>query len=314
MEFITSPPSQSVVAAGLNEQLSYINQSMSTYIADSELMKLNKTAKVGHCFEVSEELFGLIKQAKAVAAQTNNAYDVTVGPLVDLWGFGPTQQAVTVAQLTRWKPPTRAEVDTVRAQVGFDAVTLHQVKQCVTFAKPVQLDLSSIAKGYGVDRLTQHLRELGFTRSLVEIGGEVFAQGEKPRPRPWLKAQPWQIGIERPNGEIQTIQSIALRNQGVATSGDYRNYRESKGQRYSHIIDPRTGEAKPKTLHSVSVVHESAALADAWATALMVLGEHEAKQLAKRLQLKVLLVFESKTDQGLQTWASDHFALSNLDP
>ena len=275
--------------AAVDAELAAVNQEMSTYIPDSELMRVNR-APVAQPVALSENLALVIGQALEIYRQSNGAFDVTVGPLVNVWGFGPQPEPETV--------PTTAEIDALRAQIGSNALILDG--QQLTRNRPVEVDLSAIAKGHGVDRIEDLLVQEGIGNFLVEVGGELRTAGVNPA------GQTWRIGIERPSGGQVVQKPVAVSGKGIATSGDYRNYYERDGKRYSHTIDPRTGHPVEHRLASVTVIADSAAMADGYATALNVMGAEAALKLAEELQLAVFLLV--KTDSGFEERASDAFA------
>ena len=217
--------------------------------------------------------------------------DVTVGPLVNLWGFGPQAKPEQV--------PTAEELEAVRDYVGYRKLRIenHQL----TKAHPkVYVDLSTIAKGYGVDRVAYLLDDLEITQYLIEIGGEIRTRGGKP------DGQPWRLAVEKPVSTERSIQEIVSFNEGaLATSGDYRNFYEENGRRYSHIINPLTAEPIQHNLVSVSVYTDDCMSADAYATALLVMGTEQAKAFVQKHQLAALLVY--KTDDGFGEWVSPAF-------
>jgi len=244
-----------------------VDRGMSTYRPDSELSRLNRQAAEAP-FVASPELGEVLGMARAVSAASNGAFDVTVGPLVDAWGFGPAKGA---------RPPSAEDIARLRARVGWESLVLDPVVQTITKTRPeARADLSGIAQGYGADRIARALEERGFGDYLVEVSGEMRTRGTN------AEGVPWRIGIERPDGagERRPHYIVPLAGLSLATSGDYRNYFDLDGRRYSHEIDPKTGEPVAHRLASVSVVHPVCALADAWATALFVLGEARGREVA----------------------------------
>lgn len=239
----------------------------STWAPESELSRLN-AGRPGTPHAVSADLLAVLQLAQDIHARSRGAFDVTVGPLVNLWGFGPRAAADI--------PDARA-IAAARAQTGFDALHVDHTAGTVAFAKPLTLDLSGIAKGYAVDRVAELLLARGFTDFLVEIGGELRLQGRA------ADGEGWNVAIERPEpGKPAVYTRIDSMGDAIALagSGDYRNYRERKGRRYSHEIDPRTGMPVAHSLASVTVISDTAASADAWATALMALGPAEGRAVA----------------------------------
>ena len=270
----------------IESELERVNLRMSTYLEDSELMKLNRFSG-SEPYEVSEDLFTVLEKALEVGERSGGAYDITIGPVVNLWGFGPEgleSEGVDVE-----------EVEAMRQRVGFDKLHLGEDRRSVTKERGDLFgDLSSIAKGYAVDRVTEALAALGEKNLWVEVGGEVRAMGVN------TLDVAWRVGIERPRLQPGTVQRlVSLENQAIATSGDYRNYREIDGQRYSHILDPRTGWPVRHHLASVSVVHPSCMDADAWATALLVLGAEEGLALAEEQGLAAYFLVR-KGDQFVE--------------
>ena len=211
-------------------------------------------------FAASAETFSVLSQAKQISAATNGAFDITVAPLVNAWGFGPAGRPT--------ETPAAAEIETLRLRTGWDLIDLDQTAVQVTKThRDLIADLSAIAKGHGVDRVVETLEAAELTNFMIEIGGEVGARGVNQ------KNLPWRIGIERPvPGERAVELVVPLVDTSLATSGDYRNYYELDNKRISHTIDPRTGYPITHNIASVSVVHSSCAHADAYATGLLVLG------------------------------------------
>ncbi|MFT7580049.1 MAG: thiamine biosynthesis lipoprotein [Myxococcota bacterium] len=254
-----------------------VNTSMSTYQADSELSRFNASAST-EPFGVSAMLLAVLVEAQATTAVTGGAFDVTVGPLVNAWGFGPKKDTPA---------PTGAELAVLQARVGADKLTVDVSGATVTKARTdVYVDLSAIAKGYGVDQMAAALDRLGYTNYMVEVGGEVRAKGRNKA------GETWRIGVEVPvasaQRRVQTI--VPLDGRSMATSGDYRNYIERDGKRLSHTIDPRTGRPVEHTAASVTVVSETCMKADALATALNVLGPDAGMALAQAKGWAVLML------------------------
>ena len=270
--------------------LAQVNAQMSTYDPDSELSRFNRHQSTQPVV-ISRALERVIGRALEIAEQTDGLLDVTVGPLVNLWGFGPQAKPEQV--------PTAEELEAVRDYVGYRKLRIenHQL----TKAHPkVYVDLSTIAKGYGVDRVAYLLDDLEITQYLIEIGGEIRTRGGKP------DGQPWRLAVEKPVSTERSIQEIVSFNEGaLATSGDYRNFYEENGRRYSHIINPLTAEPIQHNLVSVSVYTDDCMSADAYATALLVMGTEQAKAFVQKHQLAALLVY--KTDDGFGEWVSPAF-------
>ncbi len=240
----------------------------STWAPQSELSRLNRSPP-GQNIGISSELMSVLSMSKTLHVATGGAFDITIGTLVNLWGFGPVNAQAAI--------PDGAAIESGRQDLGISALALDEQGMTVLKQKSLTLDLSAIAKGYAVDRAAGLLAQSGYMSYLVEIGGEIRARGLRPDGQPWL------IAIEAPLANSR-IAYAAIANYGeaiaVAGSGDYRNFREIGGTRYSHEIDPRTGYPIAHDLAAVTVIADSAARADAWSTALMVLGPKEGKALA----------------------------------
>lgn len=243
----------------IRSTLDDVDAKMSTWKADSEISRFNRMG-AGEEMIVSAETFEVLEAARRLGRETGGAFDVTVGPLVDLWGFGPSGSSTTA--------PPAAEVERAREKVGLDLLELHPEDR--TVSKPVggvEVDLSAIAKGYAVDRVIGVLVDAGLERLMVEVGGEVKTRGRTAEERPW------RIGIERPLvGTREVALRIPLVDAALASSGNYRNFIEMDGTTYGHEIDPRTGFPVAHRTRGVSVVTDSCMEADALATALMVMG------------------------------------------
>lgn len=274
----------------LDQRLQAFNQLASTYIPDSELNRLNK-APVGEGHPVMPMLFDIMVLATEVSWLSNGAFDITVAPLVDLWGFGPAKHD---------GKPSDAAIAEALARVGFDQIELDLLDKKVLKRKDLRIDLSAIAKGYGVDVVALWLESLGTKDYLVEIGGEMRVAGLSPR------GDQWRIGVENPDVANSDTIPIRLGNIGVATSGDYRNYFEEDGVRYSHTIDPTSGRPITHNLASVTVLDASCGFADAMATAFSVMGGDKTLKLAEQLQIPVYII--EKGEAGFVRRYSSAFA------
>jgi FAD:protein FMN transferase len=287
------------VDTALRRHLERIDRLMSTWRPDSELSRFNRSASLAP-FSVSDETFEVLRWSLELGALTGGALDVTMAPLVEAWGFGP--------QGPRQGLPSDAEIARLRQITGADRIALDPATRSVRKTHPdVHVDLSAIAPGYAVDRLWSELADRGFTDYLVDVGGEIRARGRNDA------GDPWQIAIDRPQPEGQATQQVVpIADLAIATSGDYRRYREVDGQRVTHILDPRTGRPLTHRLASVTVVDELAIRADGLATALMVLGTRDGLALATKLDIAALFIeragsgfvehttpsFEAITDAG----------------
>ena len=267
---------QKQLQQGIEAQLEQVNRVMSTYINDSEISRFNALAP-HHSFESSPEFFTVLSVALDVGQKSEGTYDVTVMPLVNLWGFGPKGITDTA--------PDAGDIAKLLEQVGQNNIRLDSENLSVMKLHDLSLDFSSLAKGYAVDKVAQWLSAQGIHRFMVEVGGEMRMSGLSGR------SDPWRIAIEQPDSSGRSVAvTIGLSDAAVATSGDYRNYFEADGRRYSHIIDPRTGYPVTQDLVSVTVVHPSSMIADAWATALTVLGAERAMAVAQEQGLAVYFI------------------------
>ncbi len=268
-----------------------VNDSMSTYQSDSELSRFNARAST-EPVDVSPELAAVLRAALEVWRASGGVFDVTVGPLVDAWGFGARGRRQTV--------PADDEVTALLATVGSDKLQLDGA-QLRKLHPALRVDLSAIAKGDAVDRVSALLVSLGEGDHLVDIGGELRARGRNARGEPFV------VGVEEPDPERHAVRlAVTLGDLAIASSGNYRNFFEVDGVRYAHTLDPRTGRPVQHRLSAVSVLHARCAVADAWATALMAAGPDEAWRLANEQQLDVLLLVEG--DGGVVERATPGFA------
>jgi thiamine biosynthesis lipoprotein len=267
-----------------------VNDQMSTYLQSSEVSRFNQSESIDW-FEVSAETVEVVQAAQEISRKTGGAFDVTVGPLVNAWSFGPDPRTHQI--------PEPELLDRLRQSVGYENLSVRVDPPALRKSQPeLQIDLSAIAKGHGVDRVVSMLNDADLPNVFVEIGGEVRTSGSKA-------GQWWKVGIQLPDAGRDAVMIAHAMNTGagndqsMATSGDYRNYFEVDGNRYSHTIDPRTASPVDHLLASVSVVTESCMLADAWATAINVLGEKDGLEVANREGLDVLLVIRKADQFGL---------------
>jgi thiamine biosynthesis lipoprotein len=237
---------------------------MSTYLPDSELSRFN-AAPVDEWFEVSSSTAYVTQRALHYNQITDGCSDVTVGPLVELWNFGPGRET----RGSKLASPPAALLASARAKTGGESLQVRLEPPALRKEKAhLSIDLSSIAKGYAVDVIAEHLLARGFANFMVEIGGEVRAGGSR------LDGQPWRIALEAPDPNQRALHAVVqLDNRALATSGDYRNFREFAGEKVSHIIDPKTGRPLLYRGWSVTLLTPTCLEADALATALLVMGE-----------------------------------------
>ena len=271
-------------------RLAEINQLMSTYIDDSELSLFNQN-QTGECIKLSQDTRLVIESAIQVAKETRGKFDVTLAPLIEVWGFDKKDMHGQV--------PSQAVVEQLLRSIGSDKITVE--KDCIAKkSTTLSINLSAIAKGYGVDEIARIVENEGGAHYLVEIGGEVITKGVNSRNKPW------RIAIESATLDQRTIQKTLTPNGlGVATSGDYRNYFEKDGKRYSHTIDPTTGYPITHNLASITVLHPKVMFADAYATAMMVMGPEESLAFANRHKLAIFMLV--KTEEGFKEVFSDAF-------
>ena len=258
----------------IDEKLELVNNQMSTYRPQSELSLFNQS---NGSYEVSDATIKVVESALNIYQQSNGAFDVTVGPLVNLWGFGPDKKPNKI--------PSDILINETQHRVGSQYLSIEGNKLIKT-NPDLYVDLSSIAKGYGVDVVAELLQDLGITNYLVDIGGELRANGTKP------KLQPWTLAIERPESGQNVQRLLHIGNNAIATSGDYRNYFEFEGIRYSHTIDPSTGKPINHKLVSVTVIDKSSMIADALATAITVLGPEKGLEFATNLKQPVFMLIK----------------------
>ncbi|MGD9083028.1 MAG: FAD:protein FMN transferase [Desulfobacterales bacterium] len=280
----------------IDMRLDEINKSMSTYRKDSEISRFNASNQTGEKFYISEDFFNVMTVAKHIYNLTGGAWDGTIEPLVTLWGFGNSQNKKII--------PTQPEIDKLLANMGFNNIKMSSNRYLVKINPFISLDFASIAKGYGVDQVAALLRTNQIENFLVEIGGEVFAGGFRK------DGKNWKIGINRPKKNApfdQVYKAVYLQNKGFATSGDYRNYFEYEGKRFSHILDPRNGYPVNNGVVSVSIVSDTCIFADGLATAVMVLGHKKGLELVNKLDNTECLIVVQANNGTLIDYYSKGF-------
>ncbi|MGB2242173.1 MAG: FAD:protein FMN transferase [Porticoccaceae bacterium] len=271
--------------------LSKVDNSMSTYKKDSEISQFNRLP-IGQTMTISQEFAEVVEISQKIWQLSNGAFDPTIGPLVDLWGFGPGERHDSI--------PSSETIALTQAKIGFDSVVLKE--QTLSKTKSVALDLSAVAKGYAVDRVANLLEMLALPDYLVEIGGEIRVSGFNS------DGIAWRIAMELPQLFAEVDRVINITDIAVATSGDYRNYFEKDGVRYSHTIDPKTGMPIDHNLASVTVLSPSCAEADAWATAFSVIGAEQGLALANKLNLAAYMLV--RENEEFVSKSSESFDLS----
>jgi thiamine biosynthesis lipoprotein len=282
--------------AKIEGRLDEVNRNLSTWIEDSEISRFNRLREVGAEFPISEDLLRVMKAAAEIFAASDGAWDGTVRPLVDLWGFGPGGPVPSA--------PSAERIAAAKAEVGFDMIEIRPLGALVKRHPSVTVDLSSIAKGYGVDAVAEVMRREGFTDFLVEIGGEVYAAGAR------RDGGAWRVGVNRPDPEAdpdEVYRVVPLAGRALATSGDYRSYVLEDGIRRSHVIDPRSGQPVANGVVSASVLAPSCTQADGLATAVMVMGAEAGLALVERLDNVEALVLVERQGGFLEKHASSGF-------
>lgn len=263
-----------------------INQQMSTYIPDSEISKFNKYEKIDW-FPISDDFAFVMTNAQEVSRITHGFFDTTIAPLIDLWGFGAK---------TKNRLPSSLELEKVKVYTGYSLLNIRLTPPAIQKNDPrLRIDLSAIAKGFAVDKISLYLNSIGLRNHLVEIGGEIRGSGTNQYNKPW------HIAIANPDPSLRTPnRSIKINDNALATSGNYNNYFIKDGIRYSHTINPITSRPITHKLASVTVIADSTMLADAYATAIMVMGEVKGREFAKQQKLKVNLIY--KENNNFKVW------------
>lgn len=288
--------SRAEVQAVIDEVLDDADAHLSTWRDDSEISRFNSLASVDWV-PVSDDLRSVLGEAQRVAGETQGAFDVTVAPIVDLWGFGRDTRAPVHA-------PSAQQLHDARDNVGRALLEVQEQPPAIRKRREgVRVDVAGIAPGFAVDRIAERLRRLRVKDALVELGGEVRAWGRNPDGVPWI------VAVEAPvAGERRVYALVQLDGQSISTSGDYRDFRLVDGTRVSHTIDPRTGLPVDRGLASVSVVHPSAMTADAYATALIVLGPGPGLRFATEHHLAALLLERVPGRAGWREHVTPEFA------
>ncbi|AFJ46414.1 FAD:protein FMN transferase ApbE [Shimwellia blattae] len=278
----------------IQSQLDGDDQLMSTWKPDSALSRFNQSRSTAP-WPVDEALSDIVTEALRVGAKTYGAMDITVGPLVNLWGFGPDKQPV--------KTPDASQIARAKAQTGLKHLTVINKAGQQWLQKDIPglyVDLSTVGEGYAADHLARLMEREGVSRYLVSVGGAVVTRGTNG------EGNPWRVAIQKPTDQENAVQAVVdLNGHGISTSGSYRNYYELDGKRISHVIDPVSGAPIQHKLVSVTVIAPSALEADAWDTGLMVLGTEKAQQVAREQQLAVYMI--TRQEQGFAVWMSPQF-------
>ncbi|WP_105903205.1 FAD:protein FMN transferase [Vibrio gangliei] len=283
-------PTPETLQAEIDKVLEKVNDEMSTYRPDSELSRFNQH-KSSEPFVVSKDTATVVREALRINKLTEGAMDVTVGPIVNLWGFGPEDRPDVV--------PTPEKLAERRAITGIEHLS-ETGDALIKDIPELYVDLSSIAKGRGTDEVADYLESIGIHNYMVEVGGEIRVKGKN---RDGVR---WRIAVEKPVVDQRSVENIIEPgDMAIATSGDYRNYFEEDGVRYSHIINPKTGTPINNKVVSVTVLDPSSMTADGLSTGLMVLGEEEGLRIANLHNIPVLYIV--KTENGFEEFSSNAF-------
>ena len=279
--------------ARINAALAQVNHQMSNWDPASEISRFNASKGTDETF-VSRELAHVMQAAEDVNKASEGRFDTTMGPLIELWGFGAPGGK---------RMPQDGEILEAQARSGHGATLKVGVGAIQKIQPDTQVYLAAIGKGFGADQVGRALEGLGLSDYMVEIGGDLYASGLN------ADGKPWQIGIEKPASLSGVLDVVGVSGMRLASSGDYRNYFEQDGARYSHVIDPVTGRPITHKTASATVLAENAMLADAWATAMLILGRERGLEIAKANDLAVLFVErdESASDLRFKTTASENF-------
>ena len=257
------------------------NKILSNWDKDSEISIINKTNKTT-AIKISDELNEVFKTAKEINAQSNGFFDLTLDPIIELWGFGYKSKQMQII-------PKDNQIKNILSLIGQKSFLEMDFdnNELIKKNKDIKINLSSIGKGYGIDLIGKKLDQLGINNYIINIGGDILTKGYNS------KKQNWVIGIENPNLKEKLIKEIVnLTNKGLATSGDYKNFFSKDGKKYSHIINPKTGKPIMHSTKSVTVIHENAMKADGWATAFLALGSLEGLKIADKEKIAVLFIDE----------------------
>jgi thiamine biosynthesis lipoprotein len=285
---------ESAVKIAINGALDQVNKSMSNWDDSSEISRLNANG-TGIAADMSQELTQVMQAAVDVNTASEGRFDTTIGPLIELWGFGATgAQAM----------PSEDQIELARAKSGHANTMRLGAGQLEKTRADAQIYLAGIGKGYGADHVGRALKGVGGSDYMGEIGGDLYASGRNP------DGLPWQIGIEAPNTTDRGILGVVgVSGMGLASSGDYRNYFEQDGQRFSHLIDPATGRPVAHKTASATVLADNAMLADAWSTAMLILGREKGLEVAAKHGIAVHFIERDPNVAQLQfkSYSSDAF-------
>ncbi|ORM57286.1 FAD:protein FMN transferase ApbE [Pantoea rodasii] len=288
------PQRKAALQQSIQQQLDQDDHELSTWKKDSVLSRFNQYQGT-QPQPVSADMADIVVEALRIGKKTGGAMDITVGPLVNLWGFGPTKQPAHT--------PDEAQIAAAKAQTGLQHLQVIQRADGQWLQKDLpalNVDLSTMGEGYATDHLARLMEQQGITDYLVSVGGAVLSRGLN------ASHQPWRVAIQKPTDSENAVEArVDLQGHGISTSGSYRNYYELDGKRISHVIDPATGRPIEHQLVSATVIATTALEADGWDTGLMVLGSERAQALALKEHLAVYLI--SKQGDGFTHWMSPQF-------
>ncbi len=292
IKYVATSTTPAADAAGVAVQaiLDEVDRQMSTWRFDSDLARFNRLP-AGSCEPMPSPVLELVSYANGLSRQTSGRFDITVQPLLEAWGFaaGSSGQEVPAPEL----------LEQARARTGYQHLRVAEGRLCKDI--DLQVDLNSIAAGYTVDRIASHFEQVGIERYMIEVTGELIAKGRKP------DGEPWRIALEQPLGNGERVLQRVLEVDGwaVNTSGDYRNYFETDGMRFSHTLDALTGMPVEHNLAAVTVIDRSAMVADGLGTVLMVLGREEGMRFAQEHELAALFI--AREGDGFKSYSSPGF-------
>lgn len=280
--------------AKVQAQLDADDRLLSTWKNDSALMRFNHATDT-RPWPVSEAMADIVTLSLRIGAKTHGAMDITVGPLVNLWGFGPDKQPVAT--------PDAQAIAAAKARTGLQHLQVINQSGRQFLQKDIPdlfVDLSTVGEGYAADHLARLMEQEGISRYLVSVGGALVSRGMNG------EGKPWRVAIQKPTDRENAVQAIVdINGHGISTSGSYRNYYELDGKRISHVIDPQTGQPITHKLVSVTVIAPTALEADGWDTGLMVLGPEKAQDVVREQGLAVYMIV--KEGDGFKTWMSPQF-------
>lgn len=280
--------------AKVQAQLDADDRLLSTWKNDSALMRFNHATDT-RPWPVSEAMADIVTLSLRIGAKTHGAMDITVGPLVNLWGFGPDKQPVAT--------PDAQAIAAAKARTGLQHLQVINQSGRQFLQKDIPdlfVDLSTVGEGYAADHLARLMEQEGISRYLVSVGGALVSRGMNG------EGKPWRVAIQKPTDQENAVQAIVdINGHGISTSGSYRNYYELDGKRISHVIDPQTGQPITHKLVSVTVIAPTALEADGWDTGLMVLGPEKARDVVREQGLAVYMII--KEGEGFKTWMSPQF-------